>query len=385
MLIKVGTLRFFSILILLAAIGCQPTVKQQGLKENSFNNVELSYATGFTISESEGVIILNILKPFQEADAGLTYALYPRGTKIPLIEADAYIEVPVRTIVCTSTTHIPLLDYLGVSESLTGFPTTDYISSTTMRARINRGEISELGVDDALNMEKLIDLSPDLVMGYAMTSDYGQFNRMQEAGIEVVLNAEYLEEHPLGRAEWIKFAGALFNRSKVADSVFSMIEQNYLSTKASADTMSSKPTVMSGIVYGDSWFLPGGRNYAAKLFDHAGLEYLWYQDSSSGFLPLSFEAVYEMAGQADLWVGVGSFNSLADLSAADERYTTFLPFSENNIFSFNKRMGANGGSEYLELGYLRPDLILSDLVKIGHPELAPDHDLFFFFQLPDEQ
>ena len=47
-------------------------------------------------------------------------------------------------------------------------------------------------------------------------------------------------------------------------------------------------------------------------------------------------------------------------------------------------MGAKGGSEYLELGYLRPDLVLKDLVKIGHEDLLPAHELYFFFQLPEE-
>jgi iron complex transport system substrate-binding protein len=33
------------------------------------------------------------------------------------------------------------------------------------------------------------------------------------------------------------------------------------------------------------------------------------------------------------------------------------------------------------LGYLRPDLILKDLVKIAHPELLPDYELFFHKRL----
>jgi iron complex transport system substrate-binding protein len=384
-LMRAGTLSFFSTFILISLIGCQSPVNQKNSDEGTFTPVPLNYARGFSMSRNAGVTILSVNRPFQDAEKGLTYLLYPKGTRIPNIHADAYIEVPVQTIVCTSTTHIPLLDYLGVSGALTGFPTTDYISSPIMRKRIDRGEVTDLGVDDALNMELLIDLAPDLVMAYTMTSDYGQFNRMKEAGIEVVLNAEYLEEHPLGRAEWIKFVGALFNQSAMADSVFLTIEQAYLSTQQLTDTVTAKPRVMSGIVYGDSWFLPGGQNYAARLFDHAGLEYIWRQDSSSGFLPLGFETVYEKAGQADLWIGVGSFNTLAEIADADERYTSFLPFKEQKVFSYNKRIGDRGGSGYLELGYLRPDLILKDLVKIGHPGLIPEHELFFFFQLPAKE
>ena len=363
--------------------GCLSSADQRISGENNVTEIELKYASGFSIAQQDDITILTVHRPYQEAQKPLIYVLYPTGADKPEIPGDAYIQTPIEHIVCTSTTHIPLLDYLGVSDALAGFPTLDYISSEPMRERIDKGEIMELGTDAAINLEKLISLAPDLVMAYTMTSDYGQFNRMKAADIDVVINAEYLEEHPLGRAEWIKFAGALFDRSATADSVFLMIEEAYNATKMLTENISNRPTVMSGIVYGDSWFLPGGQNYAAKLFKDAGLAYIWEQDSSSGFIPLSFESVYDIAGTSDLWIGVGSYNSLAEINDVDNRYSEFNPFKSRQVYSYNKRMGAKGGSEYLELGYLRPDLILKDLVKIGHKDLLPNHDLFFFFQLPD--
>ena len=376
---------FYPLIILLPFLvtSCITTNNQSDHEESIITEIELKYATGFSITQQDYYTILTVHRPYQKAQESLTYVLYPRGTKVPDIPGDVHIQVPIQHIVCTSTTHVPLLDYLGVSEALVGFPTLDYISSEVMRERIDNGEITELGTDNALNIEQLISLAPDLVMAYTMTSDYGQFNRMKAADIDVVINAEYLEEHPLGRAEWIKFTGVLFDRSTAADSVSSLIEEAYNSTKVLTENVSEKPTVMSGIVYGDSWFLPGGQNYAAKLFKDAGLAYKWEQDSTAGFMPLSFETVYDIAGQSDLWIGVGSFSSLAEIDDADNRYTEFGPFKLSKVYSYNKRMGAKGGSEYLELGYLRPDLILKDLVKIGHDGLLPNHDLFFFYQLPD--
>jgi iron complex transport system substrate-binding protein len=307
---------------------------------------------------------------------------YNRQKDKPKIKADSYVPIPVKSIVCTSTTHIPLLDYLNETTSLSGFPTLDYISSASMRKRIDNGEVEELGIDEALNIENLINIYPEVVMGYSLSGDFGQFNLIEEAGIPVVLNAEYLEPHPLGRAEWIKLAGIIFNKEEMADSVFNHIEAQYLEARNLASTAAVKPTVMSGIVYGDSWFVPGGKNYAAKILQDAGFNYIWEQDTSSGFLPLSFETVFDKANKADFWIGVGSFNSLSELSATDSRYTVFAPYQNHQIYSYNKRLGAKGGSEFLELGYLRPDIILRDLVSIGHPNLLPEHELFFHFQLP---
>src|SRR5690606_38207034 len=174
------------------------------------------------------------------------------------------ISPPVDQLVCTSTPHIPLLDYLGETDALVGFPSPEYISSEKMRRRIDAGEVTDLGIDKGLNLERLAVLQPDLVMGYTMTNDYGQFRQIESMGIPVVINAEYLEHHPLGRAEWIKFMGAFFGRDEEADSIFREIEERYLNVKAAVDTTSRHPTVFTGVVYGDAWFLPAGDNYAAR-------------------------------------------------------------------------------------------------------------------------
>lgn len=214
-----------------------------------------------------------------------------------------------------------------------------------------------------------------------MTADYGQFRKIEELGVPVVINAEYLEEHPLGRAEWIKFMALFLGKEKEADEVFKMIEKNYLSTKALTEKAEKKPTVLSGVVYSDAWFMPGGQNYAAKLINDAGCEYLWSSDSSKGFLQLSFESVYEKAHAADLWIGVGSYSTLEEIKNGDERYTKFNPYQTKQVYTFNARKGAKGGSEFLELGYLRPDMILNDLVKIAHPDLLPEYELYFHKKL----
>ncbi len=172
-----------------------------------------------------------------------------------------------------------------------------------------------------------------------------------------------------------------FNKEKQADSVFQIIENNYLKTQELVKNITSKPTVLSGIIYGDTWFLPAGQNYAARLLNDAGCDYLWSDNQSNDYLELSFESVYGKAKDAELWIGVGAYQSLKEIETAEPRYTKFRPFKESSIYSNNIRKGAKGGSEFLELGYLRPDIILMDLVKIAHPELLPDYELYFHKQL----
>lgn len=376
----------FTVILILPVLLSLPTCKdrnhQNQTPSDSSSVAAIEYAEGFRVTAIGDSKLVEVTYPYQGASSGFQYLLVPKKSKVPAHDAETkVIRTPVNSIVCTSTTHIPLLDYLGETNALVGFPTTDYISSAKMRKRIDAGKVMELGVDKGLNIERIAALKPDLVMGYTMTSDYGQFRKIEELNVPVVINAEYLEKHPLGRAEWIKFMALFFDKGKQADSVFNMVKKEYLEASALADSVAVRPSVMSGIVYGDAWFLPGGENYASKMLEDAGCNYLWSDNPSHGFIQLSFEHVFEKAHNADLWIGTGTYGSLKEIQNADHRYTQFKTFKEGKVYNYDARQGAKGGSEFLELGYLRPDLILKDLVKIAHPELLPEYELFFHRKL----
>lgn len=344
----------------------------------------LSYATGFVVKPlTDHARLVEVRYPYPSATKSFSYLLVDRGTEVPSHDQDVpVIEVPIRSMICTSTTHIPLLDYLKESNRLVGFPHTDYISSKPMRARIDSGFVKELGHGETLDLEAIATLKPEVLMGYTMSADMGQLKKIQQLGIPVIINSEFLEPHPLGRAEWIKFMALFVGKEKMADSVFAAIESSYLEVQKKARTVSNKPTVLSGVVYGDAWFMPGGKNYAAQLLEDAGCHYLWSDNPSRDYLRVNVEEVFSRARDAQLWIGASDFRSLQELAAADQRYTLFKPFQNKMVFTYNARLGSKGGNEFLELGYLRPDLILKDLVAIAHPELVTDHPLFFYAKLP---
>lgn len=363
-------------------IACNSKHSSREKVENFSSNAGIKYAKGFAVETLDNAKLVHVNYPFQGATSGHSYLLVPRGAEVPPhAEKTKVVIVPVQNIVCTSTTHIPLLDYLDETNKLVGFPTTDYISSEKMRRRVDEGKVVDLGIDKGLNLERLAMLNPGVVMGYTMSGDYGLFGKIESLGIPVVINAEYLEQHPLGRAEWIKFMALFFGKEKMADSVFAVIEKSYEQAKAMVNQRDSLPTVLSGIVYGDAWFLPGGQNYAATLFKDAGCRYLWADTESNGFLQLSFETVYEKAHDADIWIGTGTYKSFDEIAAADKRYTNFHAFQKNQVYNYDARQGRMGGNEFLELGYLRPDLIVRDLIRIAHPDLLPHHELYFHRKL----
>jgi len=367
----------FFILFVFIHFSCSKPAEQK----TETPSLNIKYAKGFSIKHQGSNTLVTVNYPYQGATSGYKYLLAQKGQPIPEHATDVQvIEVPIETIVCTSTTHIPHLDYLGVTDKLVGFPSTDYINSETARKRIDAGFVKDLGVDKGMNLELLYTLKPSLVMAYTTTADIGQLKKVQELGIPVVLNGEYLERDPLGRAEWIKFTSLFFGKEKEADSVFSEIEKEYIATQKIAGNLEQKPSMLYGTVYGDAWFMPGGQNYASKLLQDSGTDYLWARDTTHGWLEISFESVYSRAKDADIWI-VGSFDTYEQLKAADERYSLFKPFETRQIYNYFGRKGAKGWNDFLELGYMRPDIILKDLVKISHPELLPDHQLYFHKKL----
>ncbi len=365
------------IVALLSLMSCKKSFENKQTGETSNE-----YAIGFKIITHSRYTEIELTEPYPEASTSIKYLLVPKGEKIPVHNSDTQvIRTPVDKIVCTSTSHIALLDHLGEVDKLVGFPTTDLISSKNARARIDSGLVADLGIDQEMNLELLFSLNPELVMGYSISGDMIKLNKIKELGIPVVINAEYLENHPLGRAEWIKYMGAFFGEEKKADSIFKKIKNEYLKYQLLASRVSSKPTAMSGILYGDAWFLPGGKNYAARLFSDAGYQYLWEDDPTSGFLKFSFESVYAKGQNADYWIGVGSFGSRVEMQNAESRYALFSSFRAGQVYTYDARKGSTGGSEYFELGYSRPDIVLKDLIKIAHPELLPDYPLYFYQRL----
>lgn len=342
----------------------------------------ITYAQGFEIEDFDTYKIVTIKNPWPGATETYSYALAPKGVTIPDAKnVSAVIEVPLQSIVVTSTTHIPSLEMLQVEEKLVGFPNLDYISSEKTRALIDASAIKELGKNEDINTEVLIDLNPDALVTFAVEGQNKTVAAIQKTGIPVLYNADWTETHPLGKAEWIKFFGVLFGKEKEADSIFSTIEKNYNEAKQLAATSHTKPTVLSGAMFKDVWYLPQGDSWAAQFIKDANGHYVWQDSEGTGSLSLNLENVLEKAQQADFWIGPSQFSSYVQMEEAHSVYSQFKAFEEKKVFSFTTKKGATGGILYYELAPNRPDLVLKDMIKILHPELLPDYELFFFAPL----
>ncbi len=343
--------------------------------------IQLKYAKGFSITDFETHKILEIKSPWQNSDKSFRYELLSEN--IALNDDydnnfDATINTPIKKIVVTSTTHIPALELLGVENRLVGFPGSNYISSDKTRQRIDDGLVRELGKNEGINTEVLLELKPDVVIGFGVDGVNKTFENIQKANIPVIYNGDWVESSALAKAEWIKFFGVLFNKEKEADSIFNSIEKKYLKAKELASKATNKPTILSGAMHKDIWYLPKGSSTEAQFLNDANVNYLWSDTKGTGSLALNFESVFNQAKDADIWLSPSYYPSLEALEKANPHYTKFDAFKSKRVYSFTNTTGKTGGVLYYELGTARPDLVLKDIIKICHPELLEDYQPYFF-------
>lgn len=384
---KKTTLKPLSVLLLfLIFFNCKENKRlSQESAVINIQQVPLTYATGFSVEDHGNFKVLEIKTPWPNANKTYRYALVNKenAAQVKLNESDfeAVIFTPVQKIVVTSTTHIPALELLEVEQTLVGFPEPYLVSSEKTRQLIDTGLIQNLGKNESLNTEVLLELQPELVVGFGIDGNNKAFENIKKVGIPVIFNGDWVETTPLAKAEWIKFFGLLYLKEQDAQSVFNRIEGDYLDAKKEAEGTAAHPTVLSGALHKDIWYLPGGNSPEAQLLKDANTHYLWNETSQKGSLSLNFENVYAKAKDADIWISPSIYNSLESLAKANPHYTEFKAFEKKQIYSFVNTQGKTGGITYFEMGTARPDLVLKDLIKISHPELLQDYDLYFFKRL----
>ena len=374
MLLKYLLLIFFTFFLFSCRTDKTPSHE---LKEPG-DTISVTHAKGFSIIQFDNFKLLKVKDPWPKAAITYTYLLAVEGAEIPdEIEYHHKINIPVKKIVVTSTTHIPALESLNVEHTLAGFPGLNYISSEKTRELIDAGKITELGKNEAINTEVLISLEPEVVVGFAVTGSNKTFTTIEKSGIPVIFNGDWTEESPLGKAEWIKFFGALFNKSREAETLFKKVETAYLEAKELASTATKVPTVLSGSMYKDQWYVPYGNSWSARFIEDANAEYIYKDTNGSGSMALAFESVLNDARDAKFWVAPGQFGSFKQLLESSNHYNLFESVKNKKVYTYTNTTGATGGVLYYELGPSRPDLILKDLISIFHPSLLPGYEPVF--------
>lgn len=372
-------MHFTTCLLAVFVLFCGCTNNGEVAESNSTGN----YARGFHLEERDGAVQLTIFNPWEKArNVSLTYYLVSRDSIVPSSLHDKnIITTPVERVICLSTTHLAYIEALGEATAVAGISGSRYISSPAVRSRMEAGLVPDVGYGQNLNYELIVKQKPDVVMLYGIGSEVTtQARKLEELGIPVIMVAEYLEETPLGKAEWIKFIGALFEKGNEAEAYFQEVVQEYQRLKELVSHKSQKPAVMVGSPYNDTWWVPGGNSYMANLIADAGGRYLGESNNAHESYVISFENALTWANMADVWINMGNLSSKREMMATDERFAKFRVFNQGRIFNNIERLSIHGGNDFWESGTVNPHLILQDLIAVFHPDLA-DWDFTYYREI----
>jgi iron complex transport system substrate-binding protein len=373
---KLSYITIIFALSLVTFLSCKKNENVAVIKIPTNKNI-MAYASGLEMFEHPGYTKVKISNPWPNAKAGFTYILTEKNTIIPdSLKKYTSIVVPIETVVVTSTTIIPFLEMLGIENKLAGFPNTDYISSTKTRKLIDNGTIQNVGQNESLNIEKLIDMSPDLIVTFGIDNNNPTLTNLQKSGLKVLIQGDWMEQSPLGKAEWIKLYGALFGKEIAAAALFDQIVKSYKETLLLVKQIKPTSTVLYGSIYQDQWYVAKGNSWASQFMADAKGNYLWSSLLGSGSESLPFEEVFEKAQNANIWI-TGSFETLEEMKKINPHYEQFSAFKNKMVYTFEAKKGAKGGLIFYELAPSRPDLVLKDYIKIFHPTIMVDYSFTF--------
>lgn len=338
--------------------------KNQNIASNN-NNIIIDYAENFQIDTNENVYVLTVKNRFNNS-LNEKYFLYKNSEKKNKKNS---FNIPVKKIICLSSTYCAFIKILSVENSIIGISGTKYIYDSAINKKIESKEIIEVGYENQLNYEKIISLKPDVVFAYSIdNSSNSNYQKLIDVGIPIIYVSEFLESKPLGRSEWIKFFACFFDKLNESQIIFDSIANNYNNIKNKITRENIKrPKVITGLPYKGSWWLPSKSSFFANFIRDAGADYLFEKENNNNeSIPVSMEHIFEIAKEVNFWLNTNQCVTKKEIIENDNRLIHFNAYNKAKIYNNVKRMNKNGGSDFWESGIVHPDIILSDLYSIFH-------------------
>lgn len=352
---------------------------------NLKKDTTIKYAKRFSISENKYCKTIYLFGNSAIQDTSAIYIILKDSTLSISPNTETFVfKSGCKKIASLSSIYTAMLCELNEIEHIAAIENIDYYNNKKILDKYQKGALQELVKSPELNVEKTIILNPDIIFTFGMGNPSKDRNeKISMAKIPLVVTVDHLEETPLARSEWIKFFAAFVNKSRKADSIFNEIEKSYADLKQIATSAKNYPSVFSEIKFGEIWYVPGGKSFAATFYNDAHADYIWRDTEQTGSLHLSFEQVYNKAKNADFWLNMALVKTKKELFSLENRYSEFKSYQTGNLYNNIKTTNKNGYSDYWETGILYPNRVLSDLILIFHPELKSrlKNELYYYKKL----
>lgn len=352
----------------LVLAGCRHAPEVTADRWSGWTRMENAYAQRFQLWQRGDDRLALVFGHGGEPDTAGTYWLTSGGTDTPPVHATK-LGKGLGSVAIGSTTHVPYITALGHVEAIAACAHMDQVRDPLFKDRLSKGAVKEIATGDGLDREALLALKPEALFGYPFGR--GESGALERLGIPTIEVSEYLEEHPLGRAEWLRFFGVLFGEERKADSLFAGIRERYEALRVDT-SLTDRPTVLFGSVWDGQWWVPPGNSYMARLIEDAGGRYVFADRKSDGNIAVDMETMLTVGAKADRWGMIADIPGLPrynDFPAGDARLEDFRAVKTGALF-----MGNITEADLFGKALIEPDQVLLDLARIMKPEPRPYRD-----------
>ena len=335
------------------------------------------YATGFKILGAKNAqsTLIQVSNPWQGAkNVTMSYFISRNGALPPTGFTGPTIPAGAQRIVCMSSSYIAMLDAVGQVDRIVAVSGINYIANPYILA--HKDSIKDMGPE--MNYELLLGLKPDVVLLYGIgDAQTAVTDKLKELAIPYMYVGEYLEESPLGKAEWLVALSELTDSRDKGIDVFREIPKRYQALKDLTASVEQRPTVMFNTPWNDSWVMPSTQSYMVQLVTDAGADYIYKENTSNSSAPIGLETAYGLIQKADYWINVGTASTLDELKNMNPKFADAKSVRDKTVYNNNLRITATGGNDYWESAVVRPNVVLRDLIHIFHPELVSDSTYYY--------
>lgn len=335
------------------------------------------HATGFKILGDEGQnTLISISQMRQGGSASKQVFAKFKDKESAQGFTEQYIVGDAKRVVCMSTSHIAMLDALGLVDRVVAVSGKRFVTNPAI---VNNPKVRDIGYDTNLNYEALVALKPDVVFLYSVAAgDTDAITaKLRELGIAYIHLGDYTEQSPLGKAEWMVAVAEIMGCRERGEALYEDIVTRYEAVRSSVEIAEHRPRVMFNTPYEDVWYMPADDSYMVRLVEDAGGEYIYKGgNTTGGSRGISLERALLLVTDADIWLNVGQCNSLADLHRVAPHFCDTEVVRHGRVYNNNRRQGSSGGSDFWESAIVRPDVVLEDLVRI----IAGEDDGLYYYK-----
>lgn len=289
-------------------------------------------------------------------------------------------QLPFKKIILLNASMAGYITELGAENMIIGVASPEYIYSENIQKLVREGKIQNVGNEQKYDVEKIISLKPDAIFTNHIASFDNTYKLLKDNGIQVVFLDEYLEQNPLEKTAYIKLFGKLFGKSDKAMAKYDEIIKNYQDLKQMAAKAKERPTILANEMYGDIWYLPGGKTSLAHFISDANANYILKNNTEEKAVTMSFEEVFAKAGQVQYWINAGNHPSKKEMLTMNPVYSKLPVFNKGKVYVITGKEKAKA-NDFFVSGVVRSDLVLKDYIKIFHPELLQGYQLTYMKEL----